>query len=185
MVSIFPQYLYNGNTAMNRDRDELIIKLKQAESILKRQQAAIAELRSENNLLSSTILNKEMGKISEERRQLRKEIRECKANESRAYNELQTYKDEYTDKYDELIERLQDVKSKQTDIDDYIAFEGERLVSDEKKRLQEQYSSREQTLKNKYAEIEQAIVNKIAIKNKIILCILIYAVLITIIMIWR
>ena len=171
---------------MEHDVEELIKRLKESEQIQKRQQAIIKELQSENDLLSSTILTKEMGKISEERRKLHKEVRESKDNERRAVVELQNYKAEYDSKYDELTERLQDVKSKQAAFDDYIASEAAGLIKVEQKSLQEQYSAKARSLKDKYTTKAEQLNKKITFRDRIIYFIGIYAAIITaILIIWR
>lgn len=171
---------------MEHDVEELIKRLKESEQIQKRQQAIIKELKSENDLLSSTILTKEMGKISEERRKLRKEVRESKDNERRAVVELQNYKAEYDSKYDELTKRLQDVKSKQAVIDDYIASEAAKLIKAEQNTLQEQYSAKALSLKDKYIAKEEQFSRKVSFRNCIICFIGIYAVIVTaVLIIWR
>ena len=171
---------------MEHDVRKLIERLKESERIQKRQQAIIKELQSENDLLSSTILTKEMGKVSEERRKLRKEVRESEDNERRAVVELQNYKAEYDSKYDEMTERLQDVKSKQTAIDDYIASEAAKLIKAERNSLQEQYSAKARSLKDKYTAKANQLSKKISFRDRIICFIGIYAVIITaILIIWR
>ena len=170
MVSIRVIHLYNGDADMEYKIDNLVSKLKNADAILLRQQQIIEELRSENDLLTSTILNNEIGKIAEERRQLRKEIRESKDNERRASVELQNYKAEYDNKYDELVVRLQDVKAKQTNIDDYIVSEAAEMIKEEQKSLEEQYSVRVQTLKDKYTAKAEQLSRKL--HSVIVLCVL-------------
>lgn len=171
---------------MEHDVEKLIKRLKESEQIQKRQQAVIKELQSENDLLSSTILTKEMGKISEERRKLRKEVRESKDNERRATIELQNYKAEFDSKYDDLVERLRDVKSKQATVDEYIASEAAELIKVEKDALQEQYSAKARSLKDKYIAKEEQFSRKVSFRNRIICFIGIYAVIITaILIIWR
>ena len=127
-----------------------------------------------------------MGKISEERRKLRKEVRESKDNERRAVAELQNYKAEYDSKYDEMTERLQDVNSKQTVIDDYIASKAAEMIKDEQKNLQKQYSAKAKSLKDKYTAKAEQLSRKISFRDRIICFIGVYAAMITaILIIWR
>ena len=177
---------YEGYKDMKYNVDKLTKRLEESERIQIQQQSLIKELQSENNLLSSTILTKEMGKISEERRKLHKEVRESKDNERRAVVELQNYKAEYDSKYDELTERLQDVKSKQAAFDDYIASEAAEMIKDEQKNLQKQYSAKAQSLKDKYTTKAEQLNEKITFRDRIICFIGIYAAIITaILIIWR
>ncbi len=171
---------------MEYDVEKLIKRFEESKRIQTQQQTLIKELQSENDLLSSTILTKEMGKISEERRRLRQEIRESKDNERKAVVELQNYKAEYDNKYDELVERLQDLKSKQADIDDHIATEAAKLIKAEQNNLQEKYSANARSLKDKYTAKVDQLNEKITFRDRIICFIGIYAAIITtILIIWR
>ena len=166
--------------------DKLVAELKNAETILARQQKIIESLHSENDLLSSTILTKEMGKISEERRQFRQEVRESKDAERRSSIELQNYKAEFDSKYDELDERLQDVKTKQEELDNYIASTAADMIIDEKRHLEEQYSSKVKSLKTRFVEQVERLNKSIITRNRIIYFIAVYAVIVTVILIiWR
>ena len=99
---------------------------------------------------------------------------------------MQSYQNEYNNKYNELTQRLQDIKVKQNETDTYIISEAEKLIKDKKKQLQKKYNVKAQDLEEQYNKKEEVLNRKIIIRNRIIICGLVYAILITILLIiWR
>ena len=168
---------------MEYNADELIVKLKRADTLLYKQQETIETLRSENDLLSSTIINNKLGKINEERRNLQQKIFVSESKQRKAEHDLKIHQDEYNSKNDDLNKRLQDVKLKQAEINKYIMSEANKVTKDKRRQLQKQYDLKAQSMEGQYVEKEAVLNKKIAIRNKIIFGILAYAILITTILI--
>ncbi len=159
--------------------EDLVERLKKCADIQKQQQEIISELQAENNLLSSTITNKEYGKINEERRNLQQEIFICESKQRKAEQDLQDFRDEYSEDYNELQERLNDVRLKQNDTQKYIAGEAKKITEAKKVALEKEYRQKKEVLDSEYKEKETTLQNRIVFLRKtvIILCMIVIILL--------
>ncbi len=87
---------------------------------------AIEQLQEENAFLADTIEKNHLNKIVSERRSLLSDIKQRELKADSLTRAAITIKSEYSDKLNELNERLSDVKSKQLDIDSYIDIEADK-----------------------------------------------------------
>lgn len=165
--------------------ENLLERLKKCADIQKQQQEIISELQAENNLLSSTVTNKELGKINEERRNLQQKVFICKSRQRKAEQDLQDFKDEYSEDYNELQERLKDIKQKQRDTQKYIAGEVKKITKAKKSALEKEYKQKKEVLDSKYKENEAALLNKVALLRKTILVLCVAVIILLLIIFLR
>ena len=153
---------------MNEGVRELIKALKEAETTQIKQQALIDKLSTENTLLSETITNKKLGRINEERRSLYQRVRNSEEKEHKAVVELQEFKKECTDTYNECKDLMSELRNKKAEIDAYINAEAKKLVEQQEAALLSQYADKKKHLENQYTEKENHFKNKISVRNKFI-----------------
>ncbi|MCR4648716.1 MAG: hypothetical protein K5776_06530 [Lachnospiraceae bacterium] len=165
--------------------EDLVERLQECVNIQKQQQEIIGELQAENNLLSSTITNKELGKINEERRSLQQKMFICESRQRKAEQDLQDFQNEYSADYNELQERLNDVKSKQGNIRKYITGEAKKIIKDKEAALEREYKQKQRVLDAEYKEKETVLFHKITFLKKTVFALCVVITVLLIIMISR
>lgn len=168
---------------MSRDSKEITTKYKRAITTMQKQQDIIEELRSENDFLSSTIINNRGGKIAEERRRLQQDILLSESRERVALKELAEYQEEHEGLSQELSKRISEVKRKQADINAYIKKEASKISKKKEQELSKQYREKERRLETEYNDKAVFYEGQIKLLKRVVVLAIAYALVITIILI--
>lgn len=120
--------------------DKLRSALQTSENLNLEYKKTIQELTDENNFLSETITINRLGKITAERRELKKRMQEIENDCSIKVSEAEQVKKQYNEASKEAEIRLRDIKEKQSNIDCYIDKESDKkieIIKDEYRRHEE------------------------------------------------
>jgi hypothetical protein len=123
----------------------------------------ISQLQEENSFLTETIEKNNLDKIVSERRSLLDDIKQQELTSELKTKNAEAIKMEYSNKLNELNERLSDVKAKQDNIDSYIDASAEAKVTDERREYQKYKSANDQALKKHMAECDKRLKEEIVL----------------------
>lgn len=139
---------------------KLMISLKDSLDVQDKYEELTVQLIQENKFLIDTISEHNLGKITSERRSLLLQVEKAEISAKAIKNEADNIKDEYSDKLDKITMLIKDVKSKQSEIDKYIALEAKKRVSKKEKSLDLKYKERRDKLESEYKIREEIIIQK-------------------------
>ena len=120
----------------------------------------IDKLEKENQFLTDTILQKKLGKITEERRSLLEKMRKTKEKSERELKEAQEIRNEYDSKLEKVSKITKQALYEKESLDKCIEEKSEEKIKDirdkndenlkiEKKKLEKEYKKKEMALKKK------------------------------------
>ena len=139
---------------VNEIIEQLTEALQQAMEVQDKYSAALDEMDKENKFLADTIVQNQLGRITEERRKLLVKMEQTNASSQKIKSDALAMKSEYGKKLDKITILIQDVKAKQSDIDSYIDSESDAKIADTKKSLNTEYMKKRLELECQYQQKE-------------------------------
>lgn len=111
---------------------------------------ALEEAAAENDFLSQTIVNNNIGAITEERRKLLAETKDAKENANKEIIKAEKIREEYDAKLKEINKLLKEVNTKTEEINKYIDSEVSKRIKNDKNKLLKPYIIKEQKYKKRF-----------------------------------
>ncbi len=159
--------------------EEMTNALKDAIEVQQRYSEMLDKLTEENQFLTETITQNNLGRLSTERRKLIEENREIKVSSDKALRDAKRIRSEYEYKLDKIADITKDILSKQEDINKYIDQESEKKIQEIKQNLKNKYNVNKSELQEKFQKMEDKFNGKIkAYRIMVILLVTVAAALI-------
>ena len=146
-------------------------------------ESTIDALKEENQFLADTLTQNKLGKITEERRDIKERLRQLKQSSEEAIKEADNIKGDYECKLEKLTIMIQDIKKKQSDIDVYINNEAENKISNKIDELENKYKKKNSKLQKEYQNKETLLNTKVCNYKKYMIISIIISVICFIVMI--